>query len=116
MPKTVASPMPTSTQLVSGETRVGTRIWPLVCAMAGSGFCPQYQTLPSDCIATLSSNPAQILVQFAPLPTRTGTALLLVEPIPNGPAQLLPQAANRPLVFKPNRKQPTPAGPFLNHS
>src|SRR5882672_9496604 len=83
MAKTVASPKPTSTQLVSGETRVGTRIWLVFWEMAGLRFCPQYQRLPSDRSATVSSLPAQTLVQFVATPTCKGTALLLVEPIPN---------------------------------
>src|SRR5437899_2594632 len=102
MAKAVASPKPTSTQFVSGETRVGTRIWFVPWALAGSGFCPQYQRLPSDFCATLSSKQAQTLIQFVATPTCTGTKLLLVVPIPKGPAKLLPHAHNVPFVFNPS--------------
>src|ERR1035441_9135127 len=99
MAKTVHGPKPTSTQLVSAEIRVGTRTWPTFISMAGSGLSPQYQRLPSDCIATVSSIPAHTLIQLLEKPTCTGTALLLVEPVPSDPDQLLPQVHNVPSCF-----------------
>src|ERR1035437_6228848 len=100
MAKTVHGPKPTSTQLVSGEMRVGTSTWPTPWATAGSGLPPQYQRLPSDCIATVSSVPAHTLIQLVAEPTCRGTALLLVEPVPSVPDQLLPQAHSVPSCFR----------------
>src|ERR1035437_5410283 len=100
MAKTVHGPKPASTQLVSGEMRVGTRIWPTPWATAGLGFSPQYQRLPSACSATVSSVPAHTLTQLVAEPTCTGTALLLVEPVPNVPAQLFPPAHKVPSFLR----------------
>src|ERR1035437_8939388 len=99
MAKTVHGPKPTSSKLVSAEMRVGTRTWPTPWATAGLGFSPQYQRLPSDCIATVSSVPAHTLIQLVAEPTCNGTPLLLVKPVPSDPAQLLPHAHKVPSFF-----------------
>src|SRR5437773_3352507 len=87
----------TSTQFVSGDTRVGMRI--LFVSVSEPVSVPQNQRLPSDCCATVCTGPAQTLIQFEPEPTCTATAVLLVEPIPNCPPQLTPQAHNVPSFF-----------------
>ncbi len=99
MARTVLTAKPTSTQLVSGLTRVGTRIWSRCWAKAQLGFSPQYQRLPSDCIATVSRPLAQTLIQFVAEPTCTGTELPLVEAIPTDPAQLSPHAHRVPSLL-----------------
>src|SRR5437660_8941035 len=103
--KPMKSPRPTSTQFVSDERRVGVR---MNCALAPNwtSWCPQNQRLPSDCWPTLSILLAQILTQLVEEPTCTGTVLLLVEPVPRTPAQLLPQAHRVPFFFKARQCKP----------
>src|SRR5437899_11942769 len=106
--KTMKSPRPTSTQFVSGETRVGTAmlapLWP------AQRYChPQNQRLPSDCKPTFSILSAHTLIQFVAEPACTGTELFWLEPFPNCPAQLFPQAHNVPSFFRAALCQPTAA-------
>ena len=73
---------------------------PMSWLKAGLRLSPQYQRLPSDCIATVSRVPAQTLTQLVAVPICIGTALPVFDGMPTDPAQLSPQPHNVPSSFK----------------